>query len=165
MNAPASLGDAFALATIAHSGQMYGDRPYITHPVAVAKLILDVYGAYDHLLIPALLHDVVEDTGVTLHDLVVAGFRLSDVETVEAVTRKHGEIYMDFVRRATTHQHGRIVKLADNTHNLSGLPPRDPREGRYRRARVILVAANGGEDPWAHLVPDPADLDARAVRP
>lgn len=155
----ASEGDALAYATIAHAGLMYGDQPYITHPVAVAKLILDAYGMHSHLIIPALLHDCVEDTTVTLDGLDAAGFHPDDVDTVDAVSRRHGEVYMDFVRRAAEHVNGRIVKLADNTHNLSGLRPGDPREGRYRRARVILVAANGGEDPWAHLVPDPADLE------
>src|ERR1041384_4271238 len=117
----ATIGDALAFATIAHSGQKYGDRPYIDHPVAVAKLIMTPHGLAPRLLIPALLHDVVEDCGIALHELRDAGFCGEDVDTVDAVTRRSGENYLDFVRRAARHDRGLIVKLADNTHNLSGL--------------------------------------------
>lgn len=140
-------GDALALATIAHSGQFYGDRPYIEHPVAVAKLILDVYGVYEHLLIPALLHDTVEDTPVALTDLI-REFGSDNAATVACVTRQRDETYAQFVERAARHVDGRIVKLADNTHNLGGLPPDDGRRTRYVRARRVLVAAEG-RDPFA----------------
>jgi (p)ppGpp synthase/HD superfamily hydrolase len=150
----ATLGDALALATIGHSGQKYGDQPYIVHPVAVAKLILKAFGPQPRLLIPALLHDVVEDCGVTLGELADLGYGYEDVDTIDQVTRRHDEVnYLDFVRRAARHERGLIVKLADNTHNLSGLPVGDYREGRYLKARRILLDALGGNDPWYGMCP------------
>lgn len=148
----ATIGDALAIATIAHSGQPYGDEPYINHPVRVAKLILDSYGPKPHLLIPALLHDVIEDSGVTAFELIRLGFSSRDVGTVESVTRHHNEPYPALIKRACADIDGRIVKLADNTDNLSGLKEGDYRIGKYVRARKALVEANGGEDFWAHLV-------------
>lgn len=150
-----TLGDALALATIAHAGQPYGDQPYIVHPVAVAHLILRTYGStYDRLLIPALLHDVVEDTAVTITEI---RHRFGDgtARIVDGVTRRPGEEYAAFVVRAAQDPDSLLVKLADNTHNLSTLPPGDGRQRRYRRARKVLVEANGGVDPWAALIPDP----------
>lgn len=143
-------GDALALATIAHHGQRYGDRPYIEHPVAVAKLILDAYGTYEHLLIPALLHDTVEDTSVVI-DVIAEQFGPDNAATVAAVTRESEEVYARFVERAARHVNGRIVKLADNTHNLSGLSSGDPRRRRYLRARRVLVEATG-YDPFAEFL-------------
>jgi (p)ppGpp synthase/HD superfamily hydrolase len=158
----ATLGDALALATIAHSGQRYGDRPYIEHPVAVAKLVMTAFafGPEPRLLIPALLHDVVEDSGITLAELRDLGYRLDDISTIDAVTRRHDEDYLDFVRRAATHERGLIIKLADNTHNLSGLPPGDRRERKYLRARKILLDAYVGEDPWPGTCPDVSHITA-----
>lgn len=149
----ATLGDALALATIGHSGQKYGDQPYIVHPVAVANLVMKQFGPVPHLLIPAVLHDVVEDCGITLSELRDLGYTDADVDTIDAVTRRHNENYLDFVRRAARHERGLIIKLADNTHNLSGLPAGDYREHRYLRARKILITANGGIDPWFGMCP------------
>ncbi len=150
----ATIGDALALATVAHSGQSYGSQPYIVHPVAVARLIMTAYGPYPHLIIPALLHDVVEDCGITLSELRDLGYRPDDIDTIDAVTHRSGETYMDYVRRAAAHERGLVVKFADNTHNLSGLRAGDSRERKYLRARVVLIAANGGSDPWHGMCPD-----------
>lgn len=150
-----TLGDALALATVAHHGQQYGNRPYIEHPIAVARLVLAETGN-EHLGAAALLHDTVEDTFVTLELLGRYGYSDRVIDAVDGVTRRYGEVYMDFVRRAAVHPDSRLIKLADNTHNLSGLPAGDPREKRYLRARAILVAT-GGHDPWPNLVPDYGD--------
>lgn len=150
------IGDAFALATIAHQGQKYGDGPYVEHPIAVARLIATMYGPYEHLLVPALLHDVVEDTPIQLYEIERV-FDAHVAATVDAVTRRDNEVYADFVARAAAHPTGRLVKLADNTHNLSTLPFGDRRERRYLKARAVLVAAmDSQEDPWAALVTDEA---------
>lgn len=146
------LGDALAYATIAHHGQMYGDQPYISHPIAVARLLLPL-GLRGEVAVAALLHDVVEDTPTGLAQ-IRSLFGGTVAWIVDGVTRRPGENYMDFVLRAAAEEDSRIVKLADNTHNLSGLRPGDPRERRYLRARKELVTANGGVDPWAGTVSD-----------
>jgi GTP pyrophosphokinase len=146
------LGDALALATIAHGDQPYGDQPYIVHPIAVARLILKLT-ENEHLGAAALLHDVVEDTFIDEAYLVRHGYSSRTVRAVMRVTRQPGEAYLTFVARAAADEDGRLIKLADNTHNLSGLPPGDRREGRYLKARRILVDAHGS-DPWSGMVTD-----------
>ena len=66
---------AEAFAEAAHDGQMRkgpSNAPYITHPLAVAD-ILKVHGATTEAVLGGLLHDVVEDTDVTL-DEIADGF-------------------------------------------------------------------------------------------
>lgn len=141
-----NTADALALATIAHSGQVYGTGPYIEHPIAVAHLILDVVGPGD-LVSAALLHDVVEDTSVTLHHLRILGYPEAVVEAVDGVTRRRGETYVDFIIRASQQRGSRLIKLADNWHNMSTLPENDRRRKRYMAARTVLVSVHGC-DPW-----------------
>ncbi len=85
---------ALATATEAHRGQVRngaGGIPYIEHPVAVAELLAG-YGWGDEVLAAALLHDVIEDSDLTLDDLdeqfgePVTGLvgSLSDNETIAA---------------------------------------------------------------------------------
>ncbi len=62
---------AFRLAVDAHAGQTRSDgTPYVLHPLAVARLLLEQWPVEDpDLLVAALLHDVVEDTAVTLEQV------------------------------------------------------------------------------------------------
>jgi len=135
---------ADALAEKAHAGQLdKAGHPYIDHPRAVAAMVAE-HGVY--AIAAALLHDAVEDTDVTLDSLRAADFPDEVVDTVDAVTRRRDETYMDFVRRAARHPLGRVVKLADNQHNSGRLdnlpePERSGMARRYARARVILLAS------------------------
>jgi (p)ppGpp synthase/HD superfamily hydrolase len=149
-------GDALAVATIAHQGQKYGDRPYIEHPIAVARLITNAFGLYEHLTIPALLHDVVEDSAIQIHEITNL-FGRDVADTVDSVTRRTlpggtPEPYTELINRAAAHPQGLIVKLADNTHNLSTLPRGDRRERRYLNARAVLLTAYRDDDPWADII-------------
>ncbi len=134
---------ADALAEEAHAGQLdKAGHPYIDHPRAVAAMVAE-HGAV--AVAAALLHDAVEDTDVTLDGLRADGFPDEVVDVVDAVTRRKGETYMDFVRRAARHPLGRVVKLADNEHNSGRLdnlpePERSGMARRYARARAILLA-------------------------
>lgn len=155
------LGDALALATVAHHGQTYGFdtvesplAPYVNHPIAVAQIILSATGDPE-LAAAGLLHDTVEDTFVTLDLLHRHGFSRRIIHAVDGVTRRKGELYRDFVARAAKGDDSRRVKLADNEHNLSSLPEGDGRYDRYLKARRVLLTANGGvnlsgskNDPW-----------------
>lgn len=134
------------LATAAHrSSPPYGNQPYIIHPAAVAKL-LEPYGP--RAAAAGWLHDTIEDTDVTLDRLRHEGFPDSVITAVNAVTRRADETYFDFVHRASRDHLGRIVKLADNYHNASGLDRMSDRiragrlSQRYRRARQILERAH-----------------------
>ena len=83
------------------------------------------------------LHDLVEDGHATLEE-VRALLGAEVAEAVEAVTRRQGETYADFVARAAAHPMGRQVKLADVRNNLATLPEGDSLGRRYRRALEVL---------------------------
>jgi HD domain len=139
------VAEADALAGRAHAGQVdCAGRPYIDHPRAVAALVAE-HG--DDARIVALLHDVVEDTDTTLDDLRARGYSGRVVAAVEALTRRPGEAYDTYLRRAAADPLARLVKLADNAHNsdpgrLALLEPGEAEELRrlYLAARRVLQA-------------------------
>lgn len=107
---------AYELASIAHMGQKYGDEPYIHHPARVANRM----DQYDESGISvSYLHDVVEDTRFTLDDLRRNGFNDEILEAVDAITRRKGEKYFDYIRRLSSNPIAKRVKIADLQENLS----------------------------------------------
>lgn len=139
----ATLERAIALAAAAHAGQQdKAGQPYIFHPLRV-MLRVDS----DHERMAAVLHDIVEDTSVTLDQLVAEGFPSSVVEAVEALTKRTGESRMAAAGRDAIHPIARTVKLADNAENmdLSRIPhPTErglARMEEYRAVRTLLLAA------------------------
>jgi hypothetical protein len=141
-----SITDTDALADRYHAatGKKYGNQPYITHPRAVAQLLYP-YGP--DAVTAGLLHDTIEDTAYTLNQMRTDGYNQLVIDTVDAVTRRTGETYFDFIRRCSRHWLGRIIKLADNRHNASTLDQAEDRvwaagmTRRYTRARLILERA------------------------
>lgn len=142
------LPAARAVAAEAHRGQVdKAGQPYLNHPKAVARA-LEEYG--ETAMMAGWLHDVVEDSRFTLEDLRDYGFPPEVVAAVDSVTRRDGETYMDMIRRAAADPLGRLVKIADVSHNsdearLAKLPA-DVADGlrrRYAKARKVLVAADG----------------------
>lgn len=108
------IEEAIRLAVEAHRGQK--DRagaPYILHPL---RMMFRVQTDAERMA--AVLHDVVEDTPVTLDDLRGRGFPPEVVDAVDGLTRREGESYDDFVRRAALHPVARRVKIADLEDNL-----------------------------------------------
>ena len=117
------LESALAIAGRAHEGQTdKSGLPYIGHVMRVVDAVASPLGK-----VAAALHDVVEDTDMTIEDLTAAGFPESVTEAVDALTRRPTEPYMEFVRRAGTNLLAREVKMADLLDNadpsrLAGLP-------------------------------------------
>jgi len=125
------LHEAFVFSHKAHDGQTRkSGEPYITHPIAVARILtewkLDVQG-----LAAALLHDVMEDTGVakitlaehfseTVADLVDG---LSKLERLEYQTKEsaQAENFRKMVLAMAQDIRVIIVKLADRLHNMRTL--------------------------------------------
>ncbi|MFI5938021.1 HD domain-containing protein [Actinoplanes sp. NPDC051494] len=135
-----------ALANLAHHGQVdKAGHPYIDHPRTVARILRD-QGYSDNVIMAGLLHDVVEDSTLTLNDLRELGYPESTVRAVDSVTRRAGEDYMDLVRRAAADPVGRLVKLADNETNsdparLALLTPDEQARltQKYAKARAVLL--------------------------
>jgi (p)ppGpp synthase/HD superfamily hydrolase len=108
------LEDALILAAEVHRGQedLAGER-YILHPL---KLMMSMSSEVEMMV--ALLHDVVEDTGTTLADLESQGYSSDIVAALDAVTKRPGETYEDYLPRVEASAIARKVKIADLEHNL-----------------------------------------------
>lgn len=129
-----NIQDAYWLAERAHHGQFReGGEPYITHPIAVALLLVDRGYHQKSILIKALCHDVVEDTDAPT-DLVIkiCGYEkwvsLNTLSNNEPVFESHTGRLIGRRRKsdaeyrgeiAITLEENRLIKLADRTHNLS----------------------------------------------
>lgn len=134
------LEDALLLAIRAHQGQKdKAGAPYILHPI---RVMLQLDSEIDRIV--AILHDVVEDTRFTLNDLKKRGYSASIVKAVNALTRREGEAYEDFVKRAGLNPIARKVKLADLRDNMNLTRIKRPTERdrerlkRYRKAYKLL---------------------------
>jgi (p)ppGpp synthase/HD superfamily hydrolase len=147
MNTDASLQvlleRAIAIAEKQHAGQVdKADRPYMEHPLRVMKAMSN-----DAERIVAILHDVIEDTDLTLDQLAAEGFPGYILEALDSVTRRDGETYEAFVARAATNPIGRRVKYADLQDNADLSRIASPtvadveRTEKYHRAMAQLDAA------------------------
>jgi len=135
------ISRAIMIAVEAHEGQVdKAGLPYVTHPFRVMSNVVG-----DLEKVAAVLHDVVEDTEVSFEDLIAKGIPEEVVEAVNALTRRHGEEYKDFVIRAGDNKIARVVKIADlvdnmNIRRLPEIKERDVvRLNRYVKAYRYLV--------------------------
>ena len=140
---------ARAFCIRAHAGQTReGGEPYHTHPEAVADLLRGEGVEDAEILAAAYLHDVVEDTSVTIEELEREfGGRVASL--VEEMTNPDypGRTFEEKHRQLREHalhmsDEARLIKLADRLHNLSEIHHRPP-DGRRRYAEVTadLLAA------------------------
>ncbi|MDR8525487.1 MULTISPECIES: bifunctional GTP diphosphokinase/guanosine-3',5'-bis pyrophosphate 3'-pyrophosphohydrolase [Shewanella] len=141
------LKQAYQVARDAHEGQMRtSGEPYITHPVAVARILADM--RLDHeTLMAALLHDTIEDTPVTKEELAEL-FGESIAELVEGVSKldklkfrdkkeAQAENFRKMMMAMTQDIRVILIKLADRTHNMRTLGALRP-DKRRRIARETL---------------------------
>ena len=113
----AVINRTLTLIKKAHDGQMYGDEPYWTHPVAVAETLENpTYIEY----VAALLHDVVEDTACGL-DILSEIYCEEIVSIVDDCTKRSGTYEQNIQRIIDSKNKSSMkVKLADNKVNSSG---------------------------------------------
>ena len=104
--------EAMRIAYKAHHGQLdYNGIPYIFHPIHLAEQMDDEFSCC-----VALLHDVVEDTDVTLEELM-AIFPPEVTDAVALMIHSDDTDYFDYVRAIKENPIARKVKLADLAHN------------------------------------------------
>ena len=134
---------AIEIAANAHAGQRdKAGQPYIFHPL---RVMFRVDGEHEQMA--AVLHDVVEDTAITIDDLAREGFPSEVLRAIAALTKLPGETRLEAAARAAADPIARKVKLADNAENmdLSRIP--NPTEKDYARCReyeevrALLLAA------------------------
>lgn len=138
---------AYRYSEQCHRGQMRqsGD-PYITHPLAVANILADMHMDHESLM-AALLHDVIEDTGVTkgqisrrfgrtVADLVDGVSKLTEIE-FESKAEQQAESFQKMTLAMSRDIRVVLVKLADRLHNMRTLGVLAPAK-RRRIARETL---------------------------
>jgi (p)ppGpp synthase/HD superfamily hydrolase len=142
-----TLEEAIAFAVQKYTGHApdKGGTPYLLHPLRV-MLAMDT----DEERRVAVLHDVVEDCGVTPEELLGLGYPAREVEAVVALSRRDGESYQAFIERLRPDALARKVKLADLEHNMDvrRLEVVDE-EARQRLDRYLQAwkRLRGGEAP------------------
>lgn len=134
---------AMKIAYTAHHGQVdYNGIPYIFHPIHLAEQMDDEVSCC-----AALLHDVVEDTSVTMEDLSKE-FPTEIIDVLKLLTHDDSTDYFDYVRAIKANPIAVKVKLADLAHNsdqsrctASGLTPERLAYWRqkYQKALSILM--------------------------
>lgn len=110
---------ARALATKAHEGQIdKAGLPYITHPERVVSRMEN-----PEAQVIGWLHDTVEDTPITLRD-IEATFGPETAAAVDAISRRDGEPWSDYLERVAANPMARQVKISDliDNSNLSRIP-------------------------------------------
>ena len=107
------LENAIRLAMTGHAGQFdKGNMPYILHPLHV-MLQMD---SIDEMIV-AVLHDVIEDTSITIDILRSNGFDEDIISDVDLLTKKEGQAYNEYIMKIKASSRATKVKLADMRHN------------------------------------------------
>ena len=157
------IDKAFNTANRAHEGQLRcSGQPYVIHPILVAKIVAEL-GMDKESVIAALLHDVVEDTDLTLED-VTEKFGKSVASLVDGVTKlgkvplsTREEVQAENVRKMLLAMSEDIrviiIKLADRLHNMRTLEFMPPQKQRDKALETLEIYA-----PIAHR------LGIRAVK-
>lgn len=166
------LDKAFELAYNAHKSQVrLSGKPYITHPIAVADILLD-YNMDAPSIITAILHDCVEDTDVKL-SYIAKQFGNDVAELVDGVT-KLGKVPLatkeeqqaENIRKMLLAMNKDIrviiIKLADRVHNMRTLNYMSPQKRRDKATETLGIYA-----PIAHRLgirPAKEELEDLSIR-
>ena len=156
------LEHAIEFATIAHGNQKrkYTGDPYITHPLAVMEIVRSVPGHTPEMLIAAVLHDVVEDTNVSLADIqdefgsdvseIV--LYLTDISKPTDGNRKVRK-QIDCEWNALGPFEAQTIKVADLIHNTADISQNAPafwEVYKFEKQRLLDVLQLADTDLW-HL--------------
>ena len=140
---------AAEIARTAHAGQKdKGGEDYFKHPCGVVKLLSRPDDCSSDEIVEtmtaAILHDVVEDTEVTLQDLRNAGIPETVLEAVDVLTKREEDDYFDYILKVKGNETAKAVKDADLrcNMNLSRIPNPGEKDlarvEKYKKARELL---------------------------
>jgi (p)ppGpp synthase/HD superfamily hydrolase len=133
------LKKAESVATFAHLNQTRWDgSPYIKHPASVVDR-LKAKGCNNDTLIVGWLHDVVEDSKITIEEIKTQ-FGGTIARAIEALTHKKDESYANYIFRISLNHIAVIVKICDLEDNLSDLDPKKQKQriDKYELAKMFL---------------------------
>lgn len=104
---------ASKIAYKAHEGQTdKAGVPYIFHPIHIAEQMDN-----EESCIVALLHDVVEDSNITL-EYLSKYFNEDIIEALRILTKEENDDYVEYIKRVKTNKLATKVKLKDLEHNM-----------------------------------------------
>jgi (p)ppGpp synthase/HD superfamily hydrolase len=132
-----TLERAIVIAAEGHAGvKDKAGAPYILHPL---RMMLALSSPDERIV--AVLHDVCEDCpGWTLDQLRAEGFPDHIITALDSVTKREGEDYESFVRRAAANPIGRQVKLADLRDNSQLSRISQPTQSDFDRIEKYRMA-------------------------
>jgi len=139
------------IATKAHDGvfRWDGKTPYIAHPAAIARAVFARYWRDDgdkvfasNAMAAAWLHDVVEDTPLTIADLRAQGVSEEILTAVDLLTKRDDQDYLDYLLRLKVNPIARIVKIEDIKNNMSDLD-RKKKKSMYEKYQLALYILGG----------------------
>ncbi|WFF41298.1 RelA/SpoT family protein [Salinicola endophyticus] len=167
---------AFYYAEQAHDGQTRrSGEPYVTHPLAVANILANMHMDHQSLM-AAMLHDVIEDTGVT-KDALAAQFGEAVAELVDGVSKltqitfedkavAQAENFQKMVMAMSQDIRVIIVKLADRLHNMRTLGALRPdKKRRIARETLEIYARIAGRLGINTIRVELEDLSFQAIHP
>jgi len=167
---------AFDTALAAHAGQFrQSGEPYVTHPLAVARILAE-WRLDGQALAAALLHDVVEDTLIT-HEEIASQFGkavaqlvdgVSKIDRIEFATLQHAqaENFRKMLLAMARDVRVILIKLADRLHNmrtLEGLPAE--KQERVARETLEIHAPIANRLGLSGLFYELQDLSFRHLHP
>ncbi|MBZ5487492.1 RelA/SpoT family protein [Halomonas aquamarina] len=167
---------AFYYAEQAHDGQRRrSGEPYVTHPLAVANILANMHMDHQSLM-AAMLHDVIEDTGVSKKALT-AQFGQPVAELVDGVSKltqitfedkavAQAENFQKMVLAMSRDIRVIIVKLADRLHNMRTLGALRPdKKRRIARETLEIYARIAGRLGINTIRIELEDLSFQAIHP
>jgi len=167
---------AFYYAEQAHDGQRRrSGEPYVTHPLAVANILANMHMDHQSLM-AAMLHDVIEDTGVSKKALSVQ-FGKPVAELVDGVSKltqitfedkavAQAENFQKMVLAMSRDIRVIIVKLADRLHNMRTLGALRPdKKRRIARETLEIYARIAGRLGINTIRVELEDLSFQAIHP
>ncbi len=167
---------AFYYAEQAHDGQRRrSGEPYVTHPLAVSNILANMHMDHQSLM-AAMLHDVIEDTGVT-KEALIAQFGEPVAELVDGVSKltqitfedkavAQAENFQKMVLAMSQDIRVIIVKLADRLHNMRTLGALRPdKKRRIARETLEIYARIAGRLGINTIRIELEDLSFQAIYP
>ena len=108
------LHKAITIACEAHQGQSsINGEPYILHPL---RLLIKAKSNEERII--AILHDVIEKTNISLLDLKNKGFDQNIISSIDSLSRRRNESYIEYIERLMQNKISVKIKLLDLVDNI-----------------------------------------------
>ncbi len=132
------LDKAILIAAKAHEGQVdKGGQPYILH---LLRVMFSRKSEAERIC--AVLHDVIEDTDISLDYLKAQGFSEEVLSALDVLTRRKGETYDEYISRVIENKTACHVKLCDLCDNMDLSRIANPSDADHKRMKKYRKAAD-----------------------